>query len=133
VVAYGLHVSAAAVLLMLPVLLLGILCFSCLGFALGNLGGNESQVAMLNNLFLLPQIFASEMFYSLGGAPAWVRAVSQGLPVSHFLKALQAAAITDLTALLPQFLMLRGFTVAAMALAMITFRWDPDAGLARAR
>lgn len=133
VLAYGLPLGTGALLLMLPVLFLDILCFSCLGFTLGNLGGNESQVAMLNNLFLLPQMFASEMFYSLGQAPAWVRAVSQALPVSHFLKALQAAAAADLAVLVPQVLMLAGFTMAALALAVLTFRWDPDAGLIQTR
>lgn len=133
VAGYGLHLSLAGLLLLLPVVAVGILCFTCLGFTLGNLAGNETQVAMLNNLFLLPQLFASEMFYSLAKAPAWVRLVSRALPVSHFLSALRAAAAGDLAGLLLPLAALVGFTLLALALAVLTFRWDPDASLRLAR
>lgn len=38
-------------LLMLPVLMAGTLCFTCLGFVVANLAGNEVQVSMILNLF----------------------------------------------------------------------------------
>jgi ABC-2 type transport system permease protein len=115
--------------LMLGVLALGILCFTFLGFTLGNLAGNETEVAMLNNLFLLPQMFGSEMFYSLAKAPTWVQTLSKLLPASHLLKALQAAATGELSDLLLPLLALVGFTLLALLLAVLTFRWDPDARL----
>jgi len=129
-VAFGTaQLGVSSMLLAIPVLAVGIACFSALGFALGNLGNDETQVAMFNNLFLLPQIFGAEMFYSLSGAPEWVRVLSRALPVSHFLDALRAAALGDPAAVIQPLTYLAISTVLAIALAALTFRWDPDRGL----
>lgn len=116
--------SVWSVLALLPVLITGTACFVFLGFILGNLGENESQVAMYNNLFFLPQIFASETFYPLAGAPGWVVALSRLMPASHFLEALRAAAALDAAALFPPLAILLAMTLLALGLAVATFRWD---------
>ena len=128
-VVYGLDWSAAGCALLLPALLLGTACFLFLGFLLGNLGQNENQVAMYNNLFLLPQIFGSEMFYSLAGAPEWVRAASRLMPASHFVDALHAAAALDGTALLSSLAALVAAALLALGLAVATFRWEAGGGV----
>lgn len=55
----GAGIAPAGLLLMLPALALGTVCFTALGFILGNLGNTETQVAGINNLFVLPMTFAS--------------------------------------------------------------------------
>lgn len=126
-IAFGLKLSLAGALLLVPVLALGILCFTCLGFTVGNLAGNEAQVAMLNNLTMWPMMFASEMFYSLARAPEWIRLISKALPLSPFLDAMQAAWAGNLSGMALPMLLLLGWTAAGLALAVVTFRWDPDA------
>lgn len=96
---YGVDGTPWGLALLLPVLILGSACLMFLGFVLGNLGYNESQVAMYNNLFFLPQVIASEVFYSLDNAPGWVSAVSRLIPVSHSVDAVRVAAALDGAAL----------------------------------
>ena len=123
-VVYRVDWSAWSIVLLLPVLITGTACFMLLGFLLGNLGDNENQVAMYNNLFLLPQLFASEMFYSLAGAPGWVKAVSRLMPAHHFVEAMRAAVALDGAALLSSLAVLLGMTLVALGLAVATFQWD---------
>jgi ABC-2 type transport system permease protein len=123
------QLSVSSVLLAIPVLVLGVACFSALGVALGNLGNDEIQVAMVNNLFLLPRVFGAEMFYSLSGAPEWVRVLSRALPVSHFLDALRAAALGNPAAVIQRLFYLAISAILAIALAALTFRWDLDRSL----
>lgn len=121
---YGLHWTGWSVLMGLLVLFTGTACFIVMGFLLGNLGDNETQVAMYNNLFLLPQVLASEMFYSLAQAPQWVRLFSRLMPASHLLDALQAAASGSWSACWPALVVLLGMSAVFLLLAVLTFRWD---------
>lgn len=123
---YGVDGTLWSLALFLPVLILGIACFMFLGFVLGNLGENENQVALYNNLFILPQIFASEIFYTLDNTPAWVTAASRLMPASHFVNALRAAAALDGDAFVVSVAMLLGMTLLALFLAVVTFRWNPE-------
>ncbi|MCG0239424.1 MAG: ABC transporter permease [Firmicutes bacterium] len=125
-VGFGIPLAPAAVLRMVPGLALGILCCTLIGFVVGNLAGSEPQVSMINNLIFLPMFFASEMFYRLDGAPAWVRAVSRLLPVQHLVTALRSAVSGDGTGMLPALAALLVWTGVALGLAVATFRWDPD-------
>lgn len=121
---YGFNWTWWSALLAVPVLAAGLACFMVMGFLLGNLGDNEQQVAVYNNVFILPQVFASDMFYSLAGAPAWVQLVSRFMPASHFMGALRAAAAGDWAAVLPELAVLLSMTVIFVILAVVTFRWD---------
>lgn len=123
-VVYGTDGPVWSLALLVPVLSVGTACFVFLGFVLGNLGDNENQVAMYNNLFILPQVFASEIFYALDGAPAWVSTVSRLMPASHLVDALRAAVALDWAGLGSSLAVLVGMTLLALALAVATFRWD---------
>lgn len=126
---YGFDWNWQSAVLAVPVLAAGTACFMVMGFLLGNLGETESQVAMYNNLFLLPQMFASEMFYSLAGAPQWVQRISRFMPASYFVDALRAAAAGDGGEVLTGLAVLLGMTALFLVIAVLTFRWD--AGEAR--
>src|SRR6516162_3896504 len=77
---FGIILSWQSVLLLIPVLVLSILCFTFLGLTIGNLVQNENQVAMLSNIVTLPMIFTSATFYSLSNAPSWVTTIGHVLP-----------------------------------------------------
>lgn len=129
----GLAVDPAGLLLMLPVMLLGTVCFTALGFILGNIGNNETQVAGINNLFNLPMTFGSPIFYSLEAAPQWVQVLSKALPMSHYIGALTAAQAGGIREMLLPVVILLGFSLGILLVAVLTFRWDVDAGLIRIR
>jgi ABC-2 type transport system permease protein len=127
VLVFHIAISVSAVLLLVPVLTLATLCFTFIGLIVGNLSQTETQVAGLNNLVTLPMIFASEAFYSLAAAPAWVQTLSRVFPLSHVLDAMRAALAGSAYSAVMPLLFVLAYTVLALALAVLTFRWDPDA------
>ena len=75
----------------------------------------------------LPMIFASDAFYSLAAAPALVHTLSRALPLSHVIDGVSAGLSGSLSSTVTPLLFIFGYTVLALALAVLTFRWDPDA------
>lgn len=116
-----------SLLLLLPLLVLATLCFTFLGLFVSNLSQNETQVSMLNNIITLPMMFTSEIFYSLSAAPAWLRIIGQALPLSYLIDGEKAALAVNVSSLVLPMLVLLGFTLLALVLAVATFRWDRDA------
>jgi ABC-2 type transport system permease protein len=131
VLVFGIAVSWQSMLLLLPGLVLGTLCFTFLGLTISNLVQNENQVAMLNNIVTLPMIFSSATFYSLSNAPAWVKAIGYVFPFSYLLDGEHAAFAGNAAGIVFPSLILLGFTVLSMLLAFVTFRWDPNAPVMR--
>jgi ABC-2 type transport system permease protein len=127
VLIFGIALSLQSVLLLIPVMVLGILCFTFLGLTISNLVQNENQVAMLNNIVTLPMIFTSATFYSLSNAPSWVTTIGYALPFSYLIDAEHAAFAGNAGGVVFPLLILFGFTLIAMLLALVTFRWDPNA------
>jgi ABC-2 type transport system permease protein len=127
VLVFHIAMSVTTVLLLAPVLALATLCFTCIGLTVGNLSQNETQVAGLNNLVTLPMIFASEAFYSLVAAPAWVHRLSRGFPLSHVLDGVHAALAGSGSDVIIPLLFVLGYALLTLVLAVLTFRWDPDA------
>jgi ABC-2 type transport system permease protein len=131
VLVLGIAVRWQSVLLLVPGLVLGTLCFTFLGLTISNLAQNENQVAMLNNIVTLPMIFSSATFYSLNNAPAWVKTIGHVFPFSYLLDGEHAAFAGNAAGIVFPTLILLGFTVLAMLLAFVTFRWDPNAPIMR--
>ena len=111
--------------------MLGTLCFTLLGLTISNLAQNENQVAMFNNIVTLPMIFTSATFYSLSIAPAWVKTIGHALPFSYLIDGEHAALAGNVAGVVFPLVILLGFTVLALALAVTTFRWDPNAPFIR--
>lgn len=131
VLTFGIALSWQSALLLLPTVVLGTLCFTFLGLTISNLVQNENQVSMLSNIVTLPMIFSSETFYSLSNAPAWVKTIGHVLPFSYLIDGEHAALAGDVTGVVFSLLILLGFTALALVLAVITFRWDPNAPIVR--
>ncbi len=131
VLTFGIALSWQSALLLLPIMVLGTLCFTLLGLTISNLAQNENQVAMLNNIVTLPMIFTSATFYSLSAAPAWVKTIGHVLPFSYLIDGEHAALAGNLAGVVFPLVILLGFTALALVLAVITFRWDPNAPLRR--
>ncbi len=126
VLIFGIALSWQSELLLIPVLVLGILCFTFLGLTISNLAQNENQVAMLNNIVTLPMIFTSATFYSLSNAPSWVTTIGHLLPFSYLIDAEHAAFAGNIGEIVFPLLILSSFTFIAMLMALVTFRWDPN-------
>lgn len=126
VLIFGIQIHWVSLVLILPILVLGTLCFTFLGLTISNLSQNVNQVSIYSNIVLLPMMFGSATFYSLSVAPEWVRTLSHLLPLSYLLDAVRAALAGDSTGTILPSLVLLGFTALTLALAVATFRWDPN-------
>lgn len=105
---------------------LGALVFTALGIVLGNLGNNEGQVSVWNNLVTFPLLFLTETFYSLASAPTWLQTLRDGLPFNHYLRLVLAAAVGEpVGAVWGSVLIVAAYGCVFLALAVLTFRWDP--------
>lgn len=118
-------VTLSGLLLLLPVLVVGSVCFTALGFVVANLAREEQQASILTNLISMPLLFTSEAFYSLEHAPQWIAQVGRAQPF-HYLVASLRAAVESPAALWQPLAVLSGFAILSVALAVWTFRWDPE-------
>jgi ABC-2 type transport system permease protein len=127
VLIFGIQIHWVSLVLILPILVLGTLCFTFLGLTISNLSQNVNQVSIFSNIVLLPMMFGSATFYSLSTAPEWVRTLSHLLPLSYLLDAVRAALAGDVTGTMLPSLVQLGFTALTLVLAVATFSWDPNA------
>ena len=95
VAAFGFHLEHgwATVLLMLGLSFLGILSFIGFGILMSNVAADEQTLPVMLNLFNLPQVLLAGVFFSTEGAPEWVRAIGDNLPLSYLNTALRKAAL----------------------------------------
>jgi ABC-2 type transport system permease protein len=70
--------------------------------------------------------FLSGAFFPLQGAPGWLQAISQALPLRHLVDGLLAVMVRGqgLVEVLPQFGILVAFAVVVSGIAVSVFRWD---------
>ena len=78
------------------------------------------------NFIAWPMMFLSEVWFSLEGAPQWVRTFSQFLPLTHLLQA--ARKVMNDGATLAQVggecLVMLGITFACLILGALLFSWN---------
>lgn len=124
---FGVKLTIAGLVLMLPLLLIGSLCFTAVGFVIGNLARNESDTSIISNLICLPMLFASEAFYSLEHAPRWIQTISKLHPFSYLVDGLSAAVQNGWQGeSWGAAAMLAAFSAAGLAAAAATFQWDHE-------
>src|SRR2546423_2253862 len=107
-------VGSLAVLLLLTVL--GSALFLCLGFAVTGFVTTENQAPAIMQLVTLPQMFLSGVFFSRDVVPAFLKPISDYLPLTFLNDALRQVATAG--ASLGE---IRGDLVGIVAWAAITF------------
>ncbi len=109
-----------------PLLVFGTLAFLSIGLLVGAVAKTEEAASAMANFIVLPMAFLSGTFFDISAAPAWLRAVSQLLPLRHMNDAMLAvlargAGVSQIVA--PSAILL-GFAVVLTAIATRLFRWD---------
>ena len=66
-----------------PLLVVGTLCFMAIGLLAGAITKTAEGAVNAANFMVLPMAFLSGTFFPLDAAPAWLKAVSQALPLRH--------------------------------------------------
>ncbi len=68
---------------------LGSMSLTALGLVLASRGTSEEFTTGILNFISWPMMFLSEVWFSLEGAPAWVKSVSKIFPLTHILTAVR--------------------------------------------
>jgi ABC-type multidrug transport system permease subunit len=71
------------------VFLLGSLSLTALGLILASRGTSEEFTTGILNFISWPMMFLSEVWFSLEGAPQWVKTAAKIFPLTHMLKAVR--------------------------------------------
>lgn len=122
---YGLRLSGDW-WLCVPLVLAGALAFMSIGLVVGAWAKTEEAANGMAQVIVLPMAFLSGSFFPLDGAPAWVRAISDFLPLKHLSDAMQGVLSRGESwgTALPVVGGLLLFAVVFTLVAQRLFRWD---------
>ena len=108
------------------IFLLGSACMTALGLVIASRGTSEEFANGILNVICWPMMFLSEVWFSIEGAPAWVKSVAQIFPLTHLLTAArkimnEGAGLVDV---MPEVITLAGMTVGFLAVGAALFSWN---------
>jgi len=109
-----------------PMLVVGTLCFMAIGLLAGAIAKTTEGAVNMANFFVLPMAFLSGSFFPLDAAPAWLRTVSDLLPLKHLNEGMLDVMVRGEgpSAALWPIAILAGFAVVVTLLAAKLFRWE---------
>ena len=122
---FGLQLTGAWPMI-IPLLAAGTLSFMAIGLLAGAVSKTEEAAVGIANFVVLPMAFLSGSFFPLDGAPGWITAVSELLPLKHLNEGMLDTMVRGegpAAALMPIVILL-GFAVVVSAIASRVFRWD---------
>ena len=105
---------------------LGSLSLTALGLVLAARGTSEEFTTGILNFISWPMMFLSEVWFSLEGAPQWVKGAAQIFPLTHLLKAARkimhdGAGLMDVGA---EIIVLSVMTLAFLIAGASLFSWN---------
>jgi len=106
-------------------LLLAIIPFICMGFAIGYLTGPSGAVLAVN-LILLPMSFASGIFFPINGLPAFIKDIAPFLPMYHLGHLAWNAVGVPYDDLWKSVAWLAGYSVVFLAVTLWAVRREDD-------
>lgn len=117
---------AGSYLDLLIVFTLGAMSLTSLGLLLAARGTSEEFTSGLVNFITWPMMFLSEVWFSLEGAPEWVKSFSELLPLTHLLRAVRkvmndGATLAEVSG---ECAVLLGVTLVCLVLGAVLFSWN---------
>jgi len=105
---------------------LGTLTLLSLGLIVASRLASEELASGLLNFMAFPMMLLSELWFSLDGAPVWMSAISQLLPLTHMTQAarevmLEGAGFAQIT---DHLLIMGAMTVLFLIISSVMFRWN---------
>jgi ABC-2 type transport system permease protein len=110
----------------LGLVLLGTSVFIALGYALTSLVNNPDSGNALMQVIQFPMMFLSGVFFSIEMMPAFIRPVSNFIPLTYVADALRSALTGAPSGfgMAVNVLVMAGLTMACMVVAVMTFKWE---------
>lgn len=114
--------------LLLFIAALGAFCMISLGLLMASRSRSEELAGGLLNLVTWPMMILSGVWFSLEGAPQWLQAVANILPLTHIVASARSvmtegATYSDISG---SIFVLVTMTVVFLALSAKLFRWEGD-------
>ncbi len=111
---------------LIAVFLIGALSLTALGLVVAARGISEELTSGVINFICWPMMFLSEVWFSLEGAPEWVRGFSNVLPLTHMLRALRRVMNdgASLAAVQTELLILLGTSLLFLLIGSVMFSWN---------
>lgn len=108
------------------VFLVGSLSLTSLGLLLAARGTSEEFTTGVLNFISWPMMFLSEVWFSLEGAPQWVKTAAQIFPLTHLLGAVRrimhdGASLIDVG---PQIVVMAAMTLCFLGAGALLFSWN---------
>ncbi len=103
----------------------GCLCLTAMGLVVASRGVSEEFTNGVLNFVTWPMMFLSEVWFSIEGAPKWVRAVADLFPLTHLLSGVREIMNdgAGLAQVYPQLIILSGMTVLFLVVGAALFTW----------
>ncbi len=116
---------AGSYFLLALVFLLGSLSLTSMGLILASRGTSEELTTGILNFISWPMMFLSEVWFSIEGAPHWVKLISQAFPLTHLLVAARkimsgGAGFMDV---LPEVAILASMSLIFLTIGACLFSW----------
>jgi len=110
----------------IPLLVVGTLCFMAIGLLAGAVTTTVEGAVNAANFIVLPMAFLSGSFFSLDGAPGWLRSISEALPLKHLNEAMLDVMVRGEgpSSALPTIGILAAFALVVTLVAARLFRWE---------
>jgi ABC-2 type transport system permease protein len=95
-----------------------------LGLLISTLVGTQFQAIQMAFFFFLPSILLSGFMFPFDGMPRAARLIAELLPLTHFIRLIRGLMLrgVELIQLWPDVLVLLGFFLLSMTLAVLRFR-----------
>ncbi|MDN3651883.1 ABC transporter permease [Thalassotalea ponticola] len=108
--------------------MVGALSLISLGLLIATRSKSEELVGGLLNLATWPMMLLSGVWFSLEGAPAWIKWVAEALPLTHLVRAgrqimTEGATLLDISASL---IWLVIFSAICLVLSALLFNWQSE-------
>jgi len=122
---FSFHVAGSYINLFI-VFFFGSLSLTSIGLLLAARGISEEFTSGALNFIAWPMMFLSEVWFSLEGAPQWVKTFSQFLPLTHLLQAARkvmndGATLVEVSS---ECLIMLGISLFCLILGAVLFSWN---------
>jgi ABC-2 type transport system permease protein len=129
--AYGIEPPSGFWPVGLLVVLVGSLCWACVGYAVSGVITSPEGSGPIVQVVMLPLQLISGVYFPASQLPDWLHAVAQLFPLVHLTDALQHAFLpTGATIAWSDLAVMAIWTVGAALVATRTFSWLPKAAVA---
>jgi ABC-type multidrug transport system permease subunit len=108
------------------IFLTGSACMTALGLVIASRGTSEEFANGLLNFICWPMMFLSEVWFSIEGAPGWLKAAAQVFPLTHLLTAARKIMNegAGLVAVTPEMAILVAMTAGFLMVGAALFSWN---------